>query len=316
METEQLRIFVEVSRHRSFAAVARELDVTASAVSRAIASLERELGLRLFQRTTRRLSPTEAGAIYFERLAPLVEALDEARHLATDSGEDPSGLLRITAPVTFAQLHLLPLLPPFARRFPKLSFELLLTDAFVDLVAERFDVAIRLGRLEDSSLIAHRLCDMPYAICASPGYLATHSRPRDPQDLSRHDCLRYPVPGYRSVWRFRDRRGRHEEVRVSGRFTVSNGIALRQCAIAGLGITLLPRWNVADAISDGTLVELLTRYEATPSEFEGAAWVIYPSREYLPLKVRAFVDHVRSAFANGVPVPETTRRRRGRGDVF
>lgn len=288
MDVELLRTFVEVMRRGSFAAVARDRNSDPSSISRSIAALETELGARLFNRTTRQLSPTEAAVGYFDRIEPLLVELERAGLAAADSGDEPRGTLRITAPVTFAQVNLVPFLPEFARRYPALSFELLLTDQLLDLVEQRVDLAVRLGKLADSSLIAHRLCDMVYAVCASPDYLRRHGRPASPAELEDHECLRYPVPGYGARWRFRQGEGPVSEVPIRGRVVVSNGVALRQCAVAGMGILMLPRWNVAEELRTGALVELFAEYRATASEFDTAAWLLYPSRSYLPLKVRAY----------------------------
>ncbi|HEU4403865.1 MAG TPA: LysR family transcriptional regulator [Polyangiaceae bacterium] len=302
MDVRDLATFVDVMRRGSFAAVARDRHVAPSSVSRSIAALEGALGARLFQRTTRKLSPTEAAVAYFERVAPLLDELERAGQLAVDSAEAPRGTLRVTAPVTFAQLNLTPLLPEFARRHPDLAFELLLTDASLDLVQERVDVAVRMGRLADSSLIAHRLCAMAYTLCASPAYLRRRGRPQEPADLARHDCLVYPVPGYGVRWRFRPEGGGDViEVPVRGRVSASNGVALRQCAVAGMGIALTPRWNVARELCEGALVALLPGYEATVSEFGLSAWALYPSARYVPRKVRAFVDFLKQKFRGGAP---------------
>lgn len=301
MDVATLRTFIDVVRRGSFAAVARDRNVDPSAVSRAVATLEAHLGVRLFQRTTRRLAPTEAASAYFDRVAPMIDELERAALAAADSGDAPRGVLRITAPVTFAQVNLTPLLPEFARRYPALGFELVLTDRFLDLVEERIDVAVRLGRLADSSLVAHRLCEMVYAVCASPDYARREGWPKSPADLSRHECLRYPVQGYGARWRFRRGDEAPFEVPVRGRVVASNGVALRQCAVAGMGIIMLPRWNVADELRSGTLVELFPDYRATASEFETAAWLLYPSRSYLPRKVRAFADFLKDKFKHGAP---------------
>lgn len=302
MDVQDLATFVDVMRRGSFAAVARDRNVAPSSISRSIAALEGALGARLFQRTTRKLSPTDAAVAYFERVAPLLGELERAGQLALDRAEAPRGTLRITAPVTFAQLNLTPLLPEFARQYPDLAFELLLTDTSLDLVQERVDVAVRMGRLADSSLIAHRLCAMTYALCASPAYLRRHVRPREPEDLGRHDCLHYPVPGHGARWRFRPKGGGGAvEVLVRGRVIASNGVALRQCAVAGMGVALIPRWNVARELAEGSLVELLPAHEATGSEFGLAAWALYPSAHYVPGKVRAFVDFLRQKFRRGAP---------------
>ncbi len=292
MDTATLHIFVEVMRRGSFAAVARDRGTDPSTVSRAIAALERDLGIRLFHRTTRRLSPTEAGMVYFERVEPIVDELERARVSAVDLGGTPRGTLRITAPVSYGQLALVPLLPAFAEACPELELEILLTDAVVDLLSERIDVAVRLGPLADSSLVARRLCRMRFAVVASPAYLARNGRPAAPRELRDHNCLRFPMAGYRSRWRFRNPAGKTVEVPVRGRLVISNALALGQCAAAGMGVTLLPRWVVADALAEGRLVDLFPDWEATATDFDTSAWLVYPSRRYLPCKVRAFVDFV------------------------
>ena len=292
---EALQIFVAVVRRGSFAAAARERNVAPSSISRAVAGLEREMGVRLFQRSTRRLSPTEAGVTYFERVEPIVTELEQARLATLESTRTPRGTLRLTAPHTFAQVAIVPLLPGFSARYPELDFELLLTDTALNLVADRVDVAVRLGRLADSSLVARKLAPMTYAVCASPGYLAERGAPEHPDDLREHECLRYPVPGQPPRWRFRQ--GAVEvEVPIKGRFTLSNGVAIRDLSAAGVGVAMLPRWNVARDLASGALVEVLTDWQATASHFDLAAWILYPSREYLPLKVRVFVDYLLEAF--------------------
>lgn len=301
MDSAKLRDFVEVMRRGSFAAVARDRGIDPSSVSRAIAGLEAELGLRLFERSTRRLAPTEAGALFFQRIEPIVEQLEDAQTMAREVGSRVRGTLRITAPLTFAQLNLVPLLPELADRYPELSLELLLTEAIVDLVAERIDIAIRLGRLADSTLIANRLAPMVYVVSGTPEYLERHGRPQTPQELAGHNCLLFPIPGHGPRWRFRKPGEPETEVQVSGRLVISNGLALRECSLAGMGLTLLPRGNVWRELGDGTLVDLFPDYEVTPSDFDIAAWLLYPSRSYLPLKVRAFIDFLKEKFGDRPP---------------
>jgi DNA-binding transcriptional LysR family regulator len=314
MDTDTLRAFVEVMRRGSFAAVARSRNLDPSSVSRSIAGLEDQLGVRLFHRTTRQLAPTEAALAYFDRVSPLVDELERAAQIAADAGDRPRGTLRITAAVTFAQENLVPLLPELARRYPALDFDLRLTDAFLDLVEERIDLAVRLGKLAESSLIAHRLCDMVYAACASPAYLRRRGRPKTPAALADHDCLRYPIPGRGASWRFRPGDGPVVEVPVRSRVVATNGVALRQCAIAGMGVLLLPRWNVAEALRSGELIDLFPDHDATASEFDLAAWLVYPSRSYLPVKVRVVADFLKDKFARGAPaehgLPARARARR------
>lgn len=302
MDLATLQLFVDVMRAGSFAAVARARNVATSSVSRAVGALEDEVGAAFFQRGTRRLVPTEAGQVFFERVVPLVRDLEQAREEAADQSGEPRGRLKVTAPVTFAQRTLVPLLPEFAARHPEVGFDLHLTDRKVDLVGEGFDLAVRLGRLADSALVAFRLCDMVYTCCASPAYLERAGTPNAPTDLADRECLRFPVPGVAPRWFFRQGDGEVEEVALRSRFVVTNGQALRELALAGLGVVMLPRWNVSDAIDDGRLVELLPDFEATASDFRIAAWVIYPSRRYLPMKVRAFADFLREKFEGGAPV--------------
>ncbi len=301
MDIDTLRTFIDVMRRGSFARVARDRSVDPSSISRTIATLEQQLGVRLFNRTTRQLSPTEAALAYFDRLEPVVDELLRATSIASDSADRPHGTLRLTAAVSFAQVNLVPLLPEFAHRYPALNFELVLTDKFLDLVEERIDLAVRLGRLPDSSLVAHRLCDMTHTVCASPEYLRRNGRPTVPAELEQHDCLRYPVPGHGPRWRFRQGDGAPIEVPVRARVSATNGMALTQCAVAGLGILMLPRWNIARELRSGELVDLFPDYQVTASEFDAAAWMLYASRTYLPCKVRVFADFLKEKFKHGIP---------------
>lgn len=301
MDVLALRIFVEVMQRGSFAAVARDRNLAPSSISRTIAALEDDLGIRLFQRTTRQLAPTEAGQIYFERIEPLIDELERARLMAADVSEQPRGTLRVTTPVTFGQIVMIQFLPELMATYPELSVELLMTDAMVDLLAERVDVALRLGRMPDSGFTAHRLCDMTFAVCASPTYLARHGRPQAPEDLEKHDCLVFLMGSYRSRWRFRGPRGKITEVAIHGRCVVSNALALRECAVAGMGPVLLPRWAVARELESGALIDLFPGHQVTATDFDSAAWLLYPSRAYLPIKVRVFVDFLKAKFRNGPP---------------
>jgi DNA-binding transcriptional LysR family regulator len=306
MDVEQLEIFAEVMRVGSFAAVARERRVAPSSVSRNVSSLEEELGVRLLSRTTRKLTPTEAGTLFFDRLEVVLDELTSAMHVVHDAGETARGTLRVTAPITFAELNLVPLLPDFVALHQELKLELAFTDRIVDLVEERMDIAVRLGRLAPSSLVATKLCEMRYVLCASPRYLATHGTPASPEELTEHACLRYPVPGYGARWRFR-RDGEELDVPVEGRLSASSSIALRDLALADLGLLMMPRWNVAHELAAGTLVPLLEDWDKSASELDIGVWLLYPSRAYLPLKVRVFIDFLRTRFADGSPAEAVLR---------
>ena len=293
MEIEVLKIFVEVMRQSSFAAVARERNVDPSSVSRAIAGLERELGIRLFQRTTRKLSPTEAGIIYFDRIEPLIEEMQRAIELATEVSQQPRGTLRVTTSVSFGLKCVVPLLPQFETIYPDLVIDLLLTDLRLDLVTEKIDLAIRLGQLEDSTSIAQKLMSTKYFICASLHYIKQLGELNCPQDITRHNCLLFPLSGFRTRWIFRDDRGKISTVPVNGHTIISNAIGLRDCAIAGMGLALLPHWLVDEDFEAGRLIKILPNYDVTATNFDTIVWLVYPSRSYVPLKVKVFIDFLK-----------------------
>lgn len=293
MDISVLQLFVDVVKQGSFAAVARDRNVDPSSVSRAIAGLEEELGIRLIQRTTRKLSPTEAGMTYFQRIEPLVEEMQQAIDVATDISGRPKGTLRITASVSFGLKCVVPLLPDFRSMYPDLTVDLLLTDTNVDLFAERIDLAIRLGLLADSTLIAQQLMKTRYFVCASSQYLQQWRHPENPSDIEQHQCLLFPLAGFRSRWIFRNSDQEETEVFVQGHTISSNAIALQQCAISGMGLALLPNWLIEDDFRDGRLVNVFPNYDVTATEFSTAAWLVYPSRAYVPLKVRVFIDFIK-----------------------
>ncbi len=290
MDISTLTIFVEVMQRRSFAAVARAQGVTPSSISRCIASLEEELGVRLFHRSTRSLEPTEAGVIYFERIGPAVTELEFALQLVTDVSKEPRGTLRVTAATVYGEIAIVPLLPKLAAMYPKLSIELILTDVYLNLVEERIDVAIRLGTLQDSSYIAKRVRDMTFHVCASPDYLQRFGKPGTIAEIERHECLLFPR-GNSLDWRFKHNKdGQVTHVAINGKYLITNSRAIRQCAVAGMGLALLPDWLVDADIAAGKLVALFPDYEVDAADYESAIWILYPSREYLPLKSRVFID--------------------------
>jgi DNA-binding transcriptional LysR family regulator len=306
MDVVALQTFVEVMRRGSFAAVARDHNLDPSSVSRVIAGLEAELGLRLFQRSTRRLSPTEAALVYFDQVEPLIEELERARLKAVDISEQPKGLLRIASPVSFAMLNIVPLLPELAQQYPELSFDLILTDTPLDLLEERIDVAVRLGPLVESGLEAQLLTPKVSSVCASPTYLKRHGRPKHPDDLTQHECLLLTYPGFTNQWLFRDKKDKETKdisVQVRGRLQTSNAVALKACAIADMGIILQACWIVGRELREGSLIDLFPEYEVTAATFDTPpmAWLVYSSRAYLPLKVKVFAEFLQKKFRSGSP---------------
>jgi DNA-binding transcriptional LysR family regulator len=293
MDTENMRMFIEVARRGSFAAAARDRDVDPSSVSRAVALLEEELGVRLLQRTTRRVALTEAGEMYLARVTALMEELDLARDEARGVSTGPVGTLRLTASVAFGNTCLVPLLPEFRERYPGVKLELLLTDTVLDLVAERVDLAIRLGRRFDADFIATKLFDTQYRVCASPAYLRNRNVPQVPAELQQHSCLLFALPDFRSRWLFRDHQGTVQEVSVHGDVMILNALALRACALGGMGPVLLANWLIDEDIAQGRLVDLFPDYRVTATDFDTATWLLYPSRTHLPNKVRVMIDFLK-----------------------
>ena len=290
MDTTTLELFMEVMQQRNFTDVARTHGLAPSSVSRCMTGLEKELGIRLFQRTTRKLQPTEAGLVYFERLGTFLGDLESARQIAADLSEEPKGTLRLTAATVFGQKHIVPLLPLLAEKYPTLAVELNLTDAYLDLVEERIDIAIRLGTLLDSSYIAKRLAPMRFYICASPGYIEKRGYPTLPHHLTEFDCLLFPRSGYSLNWLFIDKQLHTVNVKIVGKTLITNSSAIKQCTLMGMGLSLLPDWLVREELTSGTLVQLFQDYKVTATNFDSAIWLVYPSREYLPLKTRVFID--------------------------
>lgn len=291
-----LKCFADVAFEGSLAAVARKRGVDPSVVSRAIAGLERDLGFRLFDRTTRRLSLTEAGALYLERAQELVGELEAARQAAGDVLSQPSGLVRITASTAFGVHWLTPRLRSFMDAYPEISVEALLTDAVVDIAAERIDLALRLGVRPSGELIATRLMGTGYRIVASGAYVARAGGLAEPGDLGGRDCLLLTLPGYRSLWSFR-RGGTVQQVGVQGRLAISSPAAVRAAALDGMGPALLADWMVEGDLASGALIDLLPGWEATAAAFDTAAWILFPSRAYVPRKVRALVEHLKASAA-------------------
>ena len=298
MDTENLRIFVEVARRGNFAAVARDRDVDPSSVSRAVALLEEDVGVRLFQRSTRRVTLTEAGEIYLARVSMLVDELDHAHDEARGMSIDPTGTLRLTTSVAYGNTCLVPLLAQFRQQYPNIKLELLLTDTVVDLVSERVDLAIRLARHFDADFIATKLTDTQYRVCASPGYLEKNKAPSTPQELQQHNCLLFPLPDFRSRWIFKNRKGVIEEVAIHGDVSILNALALRACALSGMGPVLLPNWLIDEDIAQGRLIDLFPEYRVTANEFDSAIWLGYPSRAHLPNKVRVMIDFLKQHLGN------------------
>lgn len=294
MELALLQTFADVARRGSFAAVAREEGVDPSSVSRRVAALEETLDLTLFERTTRRLSLTEAGRIYLDRVGPIIEGLAEAADNARDAVTEPSGLLRVTTSVAFGERWLTPRLARFRASFPKVQIELILSDAQIDIAAEGIDVALRLGSNVEGTFIVSKLFDVRYRAVASRSYLERMGQPAGPADLQDHDGIFFALPRFGPRWRFRTAPGSKKiEVHPRPTLAISNALAIRRAALEGLGVALLADWTVAGDLERGKLIDLFPVYEASATDFDAAVWTAYPSRGYMPARLRVFLDFVR-----------------------
>lgn len=288
-------VFVRVVELGSFTRAADALEISKAAVSKFVSRLEQRLGTRLLHRTTRRLTLTEAGEALFRRSAAALSELSEAENEAGQLSEKPRGWLRVSAPTYLGTVTLGPLLREYRSRYPDVSVDLALDDRIVDLVRERFDIAVRISNMGDSSMVARRLAPCPLVVVGSPAYLRKHGVPKTLADLTEHDCLTYSVARMPNEWRLRAPRGRWVAVAVSGTIRCNNDFVLKQAALDGLGLGLFPLFFVERELDEGRLNHVLKDFE-TPSLYIQA---VYASRRHLPAKVRSFVDFLAEHFGAG-----------------
>jgi DNA-binding transcriptional LysR family regulator len=287
-----IAVFVRVVERGSFTLAADDLELSRAVVSKYLSRLEERLGARLLHRTTRRLSLTEAGAALFEASRGAIERIEEAEAAVAQLQSEPRGRLRVSAPMSFGILHLGPAMAEFARTHPRVTLDVSLDDRFANLVEEGIDVAIRIGVLTDSSLVARKLSFANAVACASPAYLEEHGEPETPEDLASHNCLIYSYLATANVWRFKAPEGREIPVAVNGTFRINNGIVLAEAAVAGHGSLVTPSFYVAPMLRDGRLKRILERYRLK----EVGIHAVYPQRGHVPPKVRAFVDFLAQRF--------------------
>jgi DNA-binding transcriptional LysR family regulator len=289
----QLRVFVRLAERNSFSAVGRDLGVTQSAVSKAVTTLERALGVRLVNRSTRSVSLTEAGSRYYERCRQILADLEEADAAVGDSNLGMSGTLKITAPVPFGLMFVAPRVARFQARHSALKIDLDLNDRPLNLVEEHVDVAIRLGHLTSPGLVARKLGDSPFVAVASPAYLSLRGTPRAPKDLTAHNCLAYTQQASQPVWTFEGGANPHS-VTVAGNYRSNNLLALKEAAIAGVGIARLPLWMADADIKAGSLRLVLENFQ--PPVF--GIHAVFPSARRIPAKVKLFVDFMQDELSS------------------
>jgi len=290
-----IALFLRVLDLGSISAAARSLDLSVAVASQRLKRLERDLGVRLLHRTTRRLHATPEGAALAEQGRPLVEDLEALTGGLRQAGTEISGTLRVTASASFGRQYLSPLLPEFLALHPRVKLSINLTDQMVDLVSSGLDLAIRIGALDDSSLVARKLAVNHRVLCASPDYVRRHGQPRTPQELAEHECvLLVGSQGRQDVWRFGDGAGGEIAVRVRGRMETNYGEILRDAVVAGLGIAIHSSWHVCTDLREGRLVQVLADYPIADS----GIYAVMPQRRLVPPRVRAFVDFLAEKFAD------------------
>jgi len=283
----RIKVFIQVVETGSFSAASERLGLSRAGVSKYVSQLEEFLGGRLLNRTTRHVSPTESGRIYYERCREILYNLEEADGLVSGLTGQPKGTLRVTCPTYFASRHLLPLIHELNQLYPELDVEITCTERIVDLVDEGYDLGIRITTTPDQELIARRLAHCRHIIAASPDYLADNPAPRVPDDLKQHRCVVFSYHS-NSIWPF-SKDGEDYSVRVPPALKTNNPDVLLEAATSGMGITLMPTFLAGDAIRSGALQLVLQDYQTIDLDF----YAVYASRHHLPMKIRVFIDYLK-----------------------
>ena len=286
-----LEIFARVARTGNMSAAGREMGLSPAVISKRISQLEERLGARLFQRTTRQLMLTETGAGYFKRVVDILSLCEEAEDFVSRRNTKPRGVLKITMPTTFGRLHIAPYLGKFLAAYPDIELDAHLTDRLVDIIREGFDLAIRIGELEDSSLVARKVVSDNRIICAAPAYLEKHGIPGSLADLGMHNCLSI---GAQEVWRLEGPNG-EEQVRTNGNLRSNSGEFIREAMLAGLGLGLRATWDVGAELKSGRLKVVLPEYRGSSHM---AIYAVYPCREFMPAKANVFIEFLADLYGS------------------
>jgi DNA-binding transcriptional LysR family regulator len=282
---EDFQAFAAIVDNGSLTAAARELGRSLQSVSRSLAAVERDVGVELIRRTTRRSSPTDAGLAFHRRLTAALAEIDAAKLEISNHRAEAIGLLRISGSSAFAPLYIVPALPAFLAAHPKVEVDLDLSDGYVDLVGEGYDLAIRIGELPDSSLKARRLANSRRVVFSTQSYFARHGKPRRPEDLARHECIVRTAAHDANAWPF-NIDGRVKIVKVAGRFRTSGALAANEAAVCGLGIANAPLWQIRSLVDRGDVELVLTRFEPPPIPIHA----VWPATRVLPARTRLFVE--------------------------
>ncbi len=286
-----LEIFARVARTGNMSAAGREMGLSPAVVSKRVSLLEDRLNVRLFQRTTRQLTLTETGEGYFKRVVDILNLLEEAENFVNRRNTTPRGLLKVTAPTSFSRLHVAPFLPAFLAKYPEIELEFHLTDNFVDIIRDGFDLAIRIGELQDSSLVQRKLAVDTRVICASPKYLDGNEQgsPATLADLDFHNCL---SAGAQDYWRLEGPDGQHQ-LRVKGNIRSNSLEFMREALLSGLGLGLRSTWDIGPELKSGDLKVVLPEYRGSSNV---AIYAVYPCRDFMPEKVNVFIEYLAALY--------------------
>jgi len=281
-----MRLYCHIVEAGQLSLAADQLNLSKGAVSKQLAKLETHLGGRLLHRTTRRLTPTEVGIAFYERAKQILESVEEAECVVTGLTAEPSGTLKINAPMSFGFLHMGELLAKYQKKYPKVNIDITLHDRQIDLIEEGYDLALRIATLKDSSLIARKIASCHLVMCASPEYLEKQGEPQNPSDLKNHQCLLYAYSDSVRSWSFENKQGKKQQISVNGTLTANNGNLICDALVNGMGIARLPTFIIGDAIRQGKAKIILDEWRAEPQDIS----LLYPSSRHLSAKVRTFVD--------------------------
>lgn len=286
-----LEIFARVARTGNMSAAGREMGLSPAVVSKRVSLLEDRLNVRLFQRTTRQLTLTETGEGYFKRVLDILNLIEEAENFVNRRNTTPRGLLKVTAPTSFSRLHIAPFLPAFLKKYPEIELEFHLTDNFVDIIRDGFDLAIRIGELQDSSLVQRKLAADQRVICASPKYIESHElgEPTSLADLDFHNCL---SAGAQDFWRLEGPDG-HHQLRVKGNIRSNSFEFMRETLLSGLGLGLRSIWDVGPELRSGALRVVMPDYKGSTNV---AIYAVYPCRDFMPEKVNVFIEYLAALY--------------------
>ncbi len=288
----RIGVFLEVAKHQSFAAASRELGMTGSAVSKHVQNLEDHLDVLLLHRTTRKVTLTEEGAIFYERARRALEDLQEAENFIQETKATPTGVLKINIPLSFGRQYLTEAIATFAKEYPEVKLEIDLDDRRVNVIEENYDVVVRIGTLEDSSLIARKLATCPLLLCGSPEYLKNHSLPKTPDDLKDHKALIYTQHGRYTQWNYTDPEGVPGSVELRPTLKANSGEMLLAGCLHGVAVCLLPIFLVAPYLKTGQLIHMMPEYTSSP---ESNIYVLFPENRHLSVRVKLFVDMLTEA---------------------